>query len=586
MFMRILIAAILLVAWSQAVMAQTCNGLDATIIGTAGDDELRGTSGDDVILGLGGNDRILGGDGNDTICGGDGDDDLYGESGDDNLIGDAGNDVMTGDSTAENSGADSCDGVSGIDSADITCDTRSNVDADIYLLTLRAADGKMLDGALYVPVDDAASGGARNVALLVSHGAMGSYSFSVPKSWGLWGVAKGFTVLALDRRDAGMDGGGGTVIFEDATLLDLGAGIDLLSALGYPAVYLTGHSQGTQNAAIYPSFAMDPRIAAVGLYGTVDDGRDVAQNLLFNAQILGPDLGYPGLVTLNEQLVADGDGDILRDYDTIFGVPLTRTPNNWLSFWGPDSLSVVKREIEKLTIPALLMRANGDEFTPDKMSQNVLAAAQAAGVDATYTVLPFVDREGNDIPLTDNGGNAHGFVGVERAMVGESVSWLEGRVPGAADRSADFRVPQDDGSGVNFRPLAYAGLPQSVTTADGALGLDGSRSQDPDGEVVAWSWAQTGGNGVILDDPTSATPGFANPGAPTILSFDLTVTDNDGATDTVPVTLEVVAGPATSQPLPGGKSALTGLPVLLLAWLALSRRLRAGNQFGRDRKRL
>ncbi len=48
--------------------AQLCDGLPATIVGSAGDDELVGTSGNDVIAGLAGNDRIVGGGGDDLIC--------------------------------------------------------------------------------------------------------------------------------------------------------------------------------------------------------------------------------------------------------------------------------------------------------------------------------------------------------------------------------------------------------------------------------------------------------------------------------------------------------------------------------------
>ncbi|MEZ5564601.1 MAG: hypothetical protein R3F24_03395 [Gammaproteobacteria bacterium] len=247
-----LFAAVFLMAVSAAVQAQSCNGLPATIVGTDGNDELRGTTGDDVIAGLAGNDRILGGDGNDIICGGDGDDDLYGEGGDDTLLGEGGNDVLVGDNSDAVAGNDSCDGGTGRDSADLQCESRLNVDVEVVLLTLKTSDGLALHGALYTPINDAAPAGPRRVAILVSHGAMGSFSSSVPKSWGLWGAPEGFTVLALDRRDAGADGGGGTVLFEDATGIDLGVGMNLLASLGYSQVFVAGHSQGTQNAAIYP----------------------------------------------------------------------------------------------------------------------------------------------------------------------------------------------------------------------------------------------------------------------------------------------------------------------------------------------
>lgn len=73
-----------------------CDGLPATIIGTANADVLEGTSGDDVIHGLGGNDLIRGKDGNDVICGGEGDDTISGRGGDDTLLGESGNDTLIG----------------------------------------------------------------------------------------------------------------------------------------------------------------------------------------------------------------------------------------------------------------------------------------------------------------------------------------------------------------------------------------------------------------------------------------------------------------------------------------------------------
>ncbi len=52
----------------QAEVAM-CNGLAATIVGTAANDFLVGTPGDDVIQGFSGGDTIIGYGGNDTICG-------------------------------------------------------------------------------------------------------------------------------------------------------------------------------------------------------------------------------------------------------------------------------------------------------------------------------------------------------------------------------------------------------------------------------------------------------------------------------------------------------------------------------------
>lgn len=65
----------------------TCDGLRATVVGTAGDDVLRGTPGRDVVAGLDGDDRLLGLGGDDVLCGGAGADVLEGGAGNDRLLG-------------------------------------------------------------------------------------------------------------------------------------------------------------------------------------------------------------------------------------------------------------------------------------------------------------------------------------------------------------------------------------------------------------------------------------------------------------------------------------------------------------------
>ncbi|HJP39320.1 MAG TPA: hypothetical protein QF499_09355 [Gammaproteobacteria bacterium] len=537
-----------------------CGGLTVTITGTAGADDIVGTTGADVIDGLGGDDRIDGREGADVICGGDGNDDLLGGDGDDLLFGDAGNDVMEG-----NNGHDTCNGVSGIDSAALDCEIHTDIDTRVYMVTLRAADGTALDGALYVPTGDAAVHGTRQIAMIVSHGAMGSFASSVPKIIGLQAAPLGFTVLALNRRDWGEDSGGGAVLFEETTL-DVGVGVDFLAGLGYELIYVAGHSQGTQNAAIYPSFAMDDRVAAVGLYGTVDDGRSTATNLLFRDT-------YNQDVAHARQLVAAGQGDIIIGWPTFFLVDLFRSPANYLSFWGPDSLSVVVQEITKLTVPALLMRADGDDFTPDQMSLNVMAAANAAGIDATYNILDY------PFPLTDTGGNAHGFVGVERELMQVTLDWLTTKLPATDLYTVTTKLSTQNPPG-NIEPVASAGGHQAVTGME-LVSLNSSGSIDLDGLIVSALWTQISGTSVLLSDPEAAQPSFTAPlpardtlfeiPSPEVLSFEVTVTDNDGGTDSdqVEITVSQEKFIETSQ-----SNSLGPLILLALFGLLIMRRRR------------
>ncbi len=532
--------------------AQTCNGIAATIVGTAMDDDIDGTPGADVIVGLGGNDRINGLGGDDMICGGDGDDDLLGGDGDDALFGDAGDDVLEGGPDT-----DSCDGgdavTGGIDSASDDCEIRTNIDTDVGQVTLFADDGTRLDGALYIPIEDAATQGTRRVAIIVSHGAMGSFNSSVPKILGLEASPLGFVVLALNRRDWGPDSGGGAVLFEDSTL-DLGVGIDFLQRLGYSAIFVAGHSQGTQNAAIYPSFAMDGRVVAVGLYGTVDDGRATAENLLFQNT-------YDADVVRALGLSAGRQGDVIVAWPTIFGVDLNRSPNNYLSYWGPWTLSVVEREIAKLRVPALLLRADGDDFTPDAMSQNVIATADAAGVDATYVILDY------PFPLTDTGGNAHGFVGVERELMQTTLDWLTAKVPeaGLFTTATKLAVENQNPPG-NYVPIADAG--EGSTVVEGwPVQIDASRSFDLDGTIISYAWTQASGTTAAIADPSAAQTGFDAPAAAAFLetlAFDVTVTDDAGGTATARV--EVIVLDADSAFDDG--SGLAPFTLLMLLWPA------------------
>jgi len=73
-----------------------CHGRAATIVGTAGHDEINGTSGNDVIVARGGADDVEGRGGRDLICGGAGNDDLEGDGGNDFLSGGTGVDELDG----------------------------------------------------------------------------------------------------------------------------------------------------------------------------------------------------------------------------------------------------------------------------------------------------------------------------------------------------------------------------------------------------------------------------------------------------------------------------------------------------------
>ena len=91
----------------------TCNGLEATIVGTTGDDIINGTNGNDIIVGVGGDDVINGNNGDDIICAGAGNDTVNSGTGNDLVFGGYGNDILNGQN-----GFDTLNGDSGNDTLD------------------------------------------------------------------------------------------------------------------------------------------------------------------------------------------------------------------------------------------------------------------------------------------------------------------------------------------------------------------------------------------------------------------------------------------------------------------------------------
>ena len=98
---------------------------------------------------------------------------------------------------------------------------------------------------------------------------------------------------------------------------------------------------------------------------------------------------------------------------------------------------------------------------------------------------------------------------------------------------------------INLPPVANAG-------SDGRAGrnslviLSGSGS-DPDGSIVTYRWRQVSGPGVVLSGANTWQARFMAPSvfATTPLAFELTVTDNDGATASDEVVMTVCGNPKT-----------------------------------------
>jgi hypothetical protein len=117
----------------------------------------------------------------------------------------------------------------------------------------------------------------------------------------------------------------------------------------------------------------------------------------------------------------------------------------------------------------------------------------------------------------------------------------------------------------NAPPTANAGSDQTVTTGT-LVTLNGSGSSDSDGFISTYSWTQTGGTSVTLSG--SGSNRTFTPATAGVRTFQLTVTDDDGATnsDTVTVTVNAPGGGGNTPPTASAgpdQSVDTGAPVTL-----------------------
>ena len=113
--------------------------------------------------------------------------------------------------------------------------------------------------------------------------------------------------------------------------------------------------------------------------------------------------------------------------------------------------------------------------------------------------------------------------------------------------SATTAVTINDVIAGNTAPTANAGTNQTGIAEGAAVQLSGAASSDADGVIVSYSWVQNDSSGIAVEISDSDQPGasFTAPyllaGTTFTFTFDLTVTDDDGATSSpASVTVEVL----------------------------------------------
>ncbi|MFK7741457.1 MAG: REJ domain-containing protein [Planctomycetota bacterium] len=222
---------------------------------------------------------------------------------------------------------------------------------------------------------------------------------------------------------------------------------------------------------------------------------------------------------------------------------------------------------------------NGLANTNLQFALTVSDGANVSSVD-TVTITIFSD---NDAPTADAGSpivadeldvvTLQGLGSSDPEGQGLTYSWIQVSGPtvtltnpnsatpsftapqSLSNTTLQFELTVSDGSNVssaatvsvlsqadNDAPSANAG--SNIDASEGTeIELNGTASIDPEGEGLTYTWIQTGGPTVTLDDPTSATPRLTVPEAiaNTTIEFELQVSDGTSTSSADTVRIAVAA---------------------------------------------
>lgn len=172
-------------------------------------------------------------------------------------------------------------------------------------------------------------------------------------------------------------------------------------------------------------------------------------------------------------------------------------------------------------------------FLYDDASRLVSATASGGAVVGTYTY----DAHNMRSRVQQDGKDTYVFYAKDGRLLGEYDA--DGRYKEYAYLGTRLVAMRGVSPG-NQSPVANAGPDQTIGEAQ-PVTLNGGASSDPDGSIARYSWQQTAGPAVSLNDSSSITPSFVAPlvRSNTTLTFSLYVNDGDFGTASDSVSLFV-----------------------------------------------
>jgi choice-of-anchor B domain-containing protein len=357
-----------------------------------------------------------------------------------------------------------------------------------------------------------------------------------------------------------------------------------------------------------------------GFYVVADKTLDVAEGTLaFSANSFGADEIQPGSIVVTRSGGSQGavsvDWELLAATGSSDDLAVSSGTLNWGAGDATDrnidlaaTNDGIAEGLERLMIKLKAPSGGATLSSPNIASVYISDPGDTALVEFSDASISIAERGfGTAVAVVKRIGSANGVVSVDFALgsgdasagtdysgpAGGSLTWADGdadpkwiefaitddgsaeadeffelnlsNVSGASlGTKTQLRVDILDASAVNQAPNSVAGASQTVGSGD-TVTLNGSQSNDPDGDNLTYAWSQTMGPTVTLSNANTETASFTAPtvSSDTLLRFELEVSDTGGLSDTATASVTVSVGATPGGGAAGGGSG--GGPVSL--WL-------------------
>ncbi|PWT74542.1 MAG: hypothetical protein C5B59_11015 [Bacteroidetes bacterium] len=220
---------------------------------------------------------------------------------------------------------------------------------------------------------------------------------------------------------------------------------------------------------------------------------------------------------------------------------LTVTDNN-----GATSTALVKITVAPAPNQPPVANAGASQSIQLPVNDVNLNGSASSDPDGTITSYSWAQISGPSTAAITNGSTATPNMG--GLIAGQYVFELTVTDNNGASAKAQVKITVI--AAINQSPIANAGSDQSITLPTNSVALNGSGSYDPDGTIVSYSWVKTAGSAVTITNANTVNPTISSMVAGQY-TFQLTVTDNNGATakDVVTITVNPAPGQTNQAPI-------------------------------------